>query len=259
MYRREFLRGSIAGATALGASVAIDPIHAWAQSAVSDAVKEPAAKLRRLAVGNRSIEVNGKAVRVFGLAQPDGTPGLSIDPGEDFNVALSNSGGEATLVHWHGLTPPWAMDGVPDNPMALLEPSEERRYIFPIGTSGTHWMHAHTLQEQNLLAAPLIVRTGEETKRDQQEIVILLHDFSFTPAADLLAKLKGSMPASGGASMEQGAADHGAMMQGHAMPGQPMPGMPMPGTGARLSGSFYHRTRASCLVSGLGISGGFAM
>ena len=52
-------------------------------------------------------------------------------------------------------------------------------------------MHAHTLQEQALLAAPLIVRRAEEQSADEQEVVVLLHDFSFTPAAELLAKLKG--------------------------------------------------------------------
>ena len=52
-------------------------------------------------------------------------------------------------------------------------------------------MHAHTLQEQNLLAAPLIVR-AKGAGADVQEVVILLHDFSFTPAAELLARLQKS-------------------------------------------------------------------
>jgi FtsP/CotA-like multicopper oxidase with cupredoxin domain len=50
-------------------------------------------------------------------------------------------------------------------------------------------MHAHTLQEQHLLAAPLIVRDREGARRDEQEVVLLLHDFSFTPAEELLARL----------------------------------------------------------------------
>ncbi len=51
-------------------------------------------------------------------------------------------------------------------------------------------MHAHTLQEQNLLAAPLIVHSADDAARDEQEVVVLLHDFSFTPAVELLARLK---------------------------------------------------------------------
>lgn len=74
---------------------------------------------------------------------------------------------------------------------------------------GTHWMHAHTLQEQALLAAPLIVRLQDDLSAGEQELVVLLHDFSFTPAAELLATLKKGSTGHGG--MMQGM-DHGAMM-----------------------------------------------
>jgi FtsP/CotA-like multicopper oxidase with cupredoxin domain len=61
--------------------------------------------------------------------------------------------------------------------------------MFPVGDPGTYWMHAHTLQEQNLLAAPLIVHSASDARRVEQEVVVLLHDFSFTPAEQLLARL----------------------------------------------------------------------
>ena len=96
-----------------------------------------------------------------------------------------------TLIHWHGLTPPWDMDGVPENPAAPLPAGQSREYAFPVGPGGTHWMHAHTLQEQSLLAAPLIVRTAEDRSRDEQEVVVLLHDFSFKSPEELLETLKG--------------------------------------------------------------------
>jgi FtsP/CotA-like multicopper oxidase with cupredoxin domain len=51
-------------------------------------------------------------------------------------------------------------------------------------------MHAHTLQEQNLLAAPLVVYSAAVSVADEQDVVVLLHDFSFTPAEELLARLK---------------------------------------------------------------------
>lgn len=241
MNRREFLHSSMAGAVALGTSATAFPIRGRAQtSSASRSSEAPAAAPRRLAIVNRTIDVDGKAARVFGLTQPDGTSGLTLNAGENFDIALANGIAESTLIHWHGLAPPWAMDGVPENPAALLHPAEERRYAFPVGPAGTHWMHAHTLQEQNLLAAPLIVRSAEEARRDEQEVVILLHDFSFTPAEELLAKLKGSAPAASGMPMNHGAMGHGEMtgrmrqtmpsgamppaMQGHAM-GPGMAGM----------------------------------
>lgn len=53
---------------------------------------------------------------------------------------------------------PWTQDGVGGKPAKLTVGKESRDFDFPVGAAGTHWMHAHTLQEQNLLAAPLIVR-----------------------------------------------------------------------------------------------------
>lgn len=38
-----------------------------------------------------------------------------------------------------------------------VKPGDGFDCAFPLDTPGTHWMHAHTLQEQQLLAAPLIV------------------------------------------------------------------------------------------------------
>ena len=79
----------------------------------------------------------------------------SFDAGGMFDVLLDNQLADPTMIHWHGLTPPVEFDGVPDMPMSLLKAGEQRAYRFPVGDGGTHWMHAHTLQEQNLLAAPL--------------------------------------------------------------------------------------------------------
>ncbi|SCW85556.1 Multicopper oxidase with three cupredoxin domains (includes cell division protein FtsP and spore coat protein CotA) [Rhizobium mongolense subsp. loessense] len=226
MKRRDFLNGLMVGAAALGTSAALHPIRAWSQ----DNAAKPPASPRALSVGYRTININRRSARVFGLIQPDGKSGLTLEAGTEFDVALSSVIDEPTLIHWHGLTPPWAADGVPDNPAALLQPTETRRYTFPVGAGGTHWMHAHTLQEQNLLAAPLIVRTADDLKRDEQEVVVLLHDFSFLPAEELLAKLKGNV-APGAMPMDHGSMQGMAGMQ-HVMPANDMSGMAMPGTSA---------------------------
>ncbi|MDK1373870.1 MULTISPECIES: multicopper oxidase domain-containing protein [unclassified Sinorhizobium] len=215
MKRRQFLGRLLSGATLIGSAPLWLPAPAWPQRATDPSSHADALPLT---ISTRVIEVRGKAANVFGLVQPNGRHGLTLDANGQFDVALGNDGGEPTLIHWHGLTPPWELDGVPDNPAALLMPGETRRYTFPAGQGGTHWMHAHTLQEQHLLAAPLIIRTAEDLKRDEQEVVILLHDFSFTPAEELLAKLKGAA-AMGGMPM-----DHGSMHAGH-MSGAAMSGM----------------------------------
>lgn len=214
MYRRQFLKTLAVGAAVV--SPIFNSTRAFANPAPAD-----------LLIGKRTLDVNGKAATVFGLTDRSGNPGLVLDAGTDFNVRLLNESAEDTLIHWHGLTPPWNMDGVPDNPAALLSAEQSRDYQFPVGPGGTHWMHAHTLQEQSLLAAPLIVRTAEDRARDEQEVAILLHDFSFKSPEELLAGLKGGGSAHGGmGSGHQSMMQMMTNMQGHQMP---MPGMSMSG------------------------------
>ncbi len=224
MNRRDLLLGALAtGATLPGLRAA------FAQTPPTAPAPRP------LSITRRTLEVKGKAASVFGLQQPDGTSGLTLDADGVFDVSLSNAADAATLIHWHGLTPPWAQDGVPDTPAPLLEPGGRRAYHFPVGPGGTHWMHAHTLQEQALLAAPLIVRTAQDRAADEQEVVLLLHDFSFTPAEELLARLRAATPGGHGmahGNMAHGGMDHAGMdhagMAHNGMATTPMGPMAMP-------------------------------
>jgi FtsP/CotA-like multicopper oxidase with cupredoxin domain len=194
MNRRQMLAGIMAGTAALSL-----PLGSVGRAAAGETA-------RRLAITRRTIEVNGRAASVFGLTGPNGKPGLSFTEGEAFNALLRNDTDEATIIHWHGLTPPWPSDGVPDQPAPLIAGRDERSYDFPVGEAGTHWMHAHTLQEQALLAAPLIVAPARPA--DEQEVVVLLHDFSFKTPEELLASLTGAK-ADPMAGMDHSA--HGAM------------------------------------------------
>jgi FtsP/CotA-like multicopper oxidase with cupredoxin domain len=185
MKRREFLKAAIAGAAAF----AVPP------TLFTAAVAGQPAGQTLLSIVRRTIEVNGKAASVFGLQQADGSQGLRLRAGDAFNVLLRNETPESTIIHWHGLTPPWPSDGVGDAPLPLIAAGADRAYDFPVGKAGTHWMHAHTLQEQALLAAPLIVADPNDDSKDEQEVVVLLHDFSFSSPEELLAGLTGGAAA----------------------------------------------------------------
>ena len=121
----------------------------------------------QIAIGTRVVEVKGKAAKVFALTQPDGTHGLTMNAGERFHVRLTNKAGEAALIHWHGLTPPNAQDGVPGVTQPVLPSGESHDYDFAVPLPGTNWMHSHhALQEQSLMTAPLIVRDPGEAALD---------------------------------------------------------------------------------------------
>ncbi|HMQ92175.1 MAG TPA: multicopper oxidase domain-containing protein [Amaricoccus sp.] len=193
------------------------------------AVMAQAAAPLALSPETRTLDINGRAATVFGLAGPGGQ-GLVLDAGQRFQVDLTNNLDIGTIIHWHGQIPPNAQDGVPDLPMPMLKPGETRSYDFaPL--AGTYWMHSHVpVQEMNLLAAPLIVRSAEDVAADRQEVTLFLHDFAFKTPEEVMAEISGGhggghgaghgagsgaspmqgMPMGGGMGMMQGM-DHGAM------------------------------------------------
>jgi FtsP/CotA-like multicopper oxidase with cupredoxin domain len=143
-----------------------------------------------LRLQRRNIVVNGKPASVYGIRQPDGRFGITTDVGKAFRVRVENKIDEPSLIHWHGLTPPWQQDGVPGISGPPIPPGGTADYDFPLRFGGTFWMHSHQgLQEQLLMAARLIIR-DQRDRPDQQEIVVMLADFSFTPPDQIFAELK---------------------------------------------------------------------
>jgi FtsP/CotA-like multicopper oxidase with cupredoxin domain len=179
----------------LASSVAIAGTIPFLTRERAAAAPAPRNTALRLTAGTRTIAVNGKPARVFGLLGPDGKPGITLSPGERFKVDLVNQAGTSTLVHWHGQLPPWKQDGFPWPQTPPIPAGDTQSYDYaPI--PGTYWMHSHHgMQEQNLMTAPLIVRSAEDMRADRQEVVLMLHDFSFRTPDELLAGLTGSQSA----------------------------------------------------------------
>lgn len=177
--RRTLITSALAVAAAGGSS----PVSRSA--AVAGDAPETVLRLQR-----RNIEVNGKSASVFGIRQPDGTPGITTKVGDWFRVRVENQIDEPSLIHWHGMTPPWQQDGVPGISAPPIPPGGSANYDFPLRFGGTFWMHSHEgLQEQLLMAAPLIIHDDRD-EPGQQEVVVMLQDFSFTPPEEIFANLK---------------------------------------------------------------------
>ena len=175
--RRNFLAGTLA----IGAA---SRLHAQAGDAAPTVLR----------IERRDIEVNGKIASMLRIRQPDGTIGITTEVGKPFRVRVENHIEEPSLIHWHGLTPPWQQDGVPGVSGPAIPPGGSADYDFPLRVGGTYWMHSHYgFQEQLLLAAPLIIRDGGETSGGQ-DIVIELADFSFTPPEKIYADLQARQP-----------------------------------------------------------------
>jgi FtsP/CotA-like multicopper oxidase with cupredoxin domain len=197
--RRAVLAGGVA-------SLAAPPILAGAQSSTSGAAPPTILRLER-----RDIEVNGKTASVYGIRQPDGTFGLTTEVGKPFRVRVENAIDEPSLIHWHGLAPPWRQDGVPGISAPAIPPGGSADFDFPLRFGGTFWMHSHQgLQEQRLMAAPLIIH-DQRDRADEQEVVVMLADFSFTPAEQIFQNLKKSGAMAGMAKPIGAAASMSAM------------------------------------------------
>ena len=187
--RRRFLLSAVA------TSAATKLANAQTESPTSaDPNRAPVTVLR---LERRAIEVNDKPSSVFGISQPNGASGIVTRSGALFRVRVENNIGEPSLIHWHGLTPPWQQDGVPGVSGPPIAAGGSADYDFPLRFGGTFWMHSHQgLQEQLLMAAPLIIHDRRD-RPDEQEVVLMLADFSFTPPEEIFAALKkgSKMPA----------------------------------------------------------------
>lgn len=138
---------------------------------------------------NREIVVNGKKANVYEIAQLNGTHGLTLRKGEPFHIVVENKLDVPTGIHWHGLILPNNQDGVPFVTQPPIPPDGRYAYSFPLVQAGTFWMHAHYgLQEQLLLAAPLILREAHDANRP--EVVMFLSDFTFRNPLDIFKELK---------------------------------------------------------------------
>jgi FtsP/CotA-like multicopper oxidase with cupredoxin domain len=197
---------------------------------------------KRLVAGTRVLEVNGRPAKVFGLIGPDGRSGIRLDAGERFRVDLANEAGTRTIVHWHGQLPPWTQDGFPWPQTPPIANGAVQAYDYaPI--PGTYWMHSHEgLQEQSLMTAPLIVHDVAELREARQEVVLMLHDFTFRTPDEVLAGLVGSSVAAARALVQKAdeAPDRQVSKTASESPmarmasdgsGKGMPGMAMSGQG----------------------------
>jgi FtsP/CotA-like multicopper oxidase with cupredoxin domain len=194
---------------------------------------------KRLVAGTRTLEVNGRAARVYSLIGPDGRPGIRLRAHERFRVDLANQSGKQTLVHWHGQLPPWMQDGFPWPETPPLANGTGHSYDYP-PIPGTYWMHSHVgMQEQVLMTAPLIVEDEIALREDRQEIVLFLHDFTFQSPEEVLAGLTNTKARGAGAMQRtDDGSDHAVGAQHSAMPGMMMmtgrdaPAMQMRGAAA---------------------------
>lgn len=142
-----------------------------------------------LKVETRTIEVNRKAAKAYAIIGPGGRHGIFAREGDRFSGTLLNASDQPLQMHWHGQTKAPADQDRARPGGGALELGQSDHHDFELNP-GTHWMHSHTLTEQQLLAAPMIAREGNVG--DVQDVVVMLHDFAFRTPQEILSELGGS-------------------------------------------------------------------
>ena len=108
-----------------------------------------------LTIASQQIEVLGRAVTVYGMFGPDGRSGITATAGARFQGDVLNTTPEGVITHWHGQVLAAEGQDRAYTGGGELAPGQSDSVDFEL-TPGTHWMHAHQLSEQLLMAAPMI-------------------------------------------------------------------------------------------------------
>ncbi|CAN5655441.1 hypothetical protein BH11BAC1_BH11BAC1_25790 [soil metagenome] len=78
----------------------------------------------------------GKTIKAWGLNKQLPGPVLTAERGDTMVIRFSNNLSEPTMIHWHGLRIPAAMDGT-DAVQKPIEPGEVFEYRFIVPDAGT--------------------------------------------------------------------------------------------------------------------------
>ncbi len=107
-------------------------------------------------------------------------PTLRVTEGDRVRVILRNELRESTSIHFHGLSTPNAMDGVPFLTQPPVKPGQSFTYEFTARPVGSHMYHSHFGDEQitkGLLGAFIVdPRERSQDPRVDQDVIIVVND-----------------------------------------------------------------------------------
>ena len=194
MLRRSFLRLSLLGAFVSGVSTDMfRTTRARLRSSWDQFISQPMFQRPRnretvvLEITTAPITVLGKSVVRGCIRQLNGQRGYTISQAKGVDLEVINRLPVPSTVHWHGLILPNAMDGVAFVTQPPIPPGQSQRVHFPLVQNGTFWMHSHYgLQIQSYVAEPFVILDQEQELWADRTVTVMLRDFSFTPASQIL-------------------------------------------------------------------------
>ena len=117
----------------------------------------------------------GKTVKAWGFNNQLPGPTITAQKGETLSVRVKNNLPEPTIIHWHGIRLPAAMDGT-DGVQKPIEPGEEFEYRFVVPDAGTFWYHSHyneTMQVEKGMYGALIIEDKADPVLDGEKVIMI--------------------------------------------------------------------------------------
>ncbi len=143
-------------------------------------------KPKILADGTKVFELTAAAVKwqtvkgtvVDGYAYNGMIPGptLRAKLGDSVRVVLHNELPEPTVIHFHGMTVPNGMDGVPVITQDAVLPGKSFTYEFTVRNTGTNMYHSHFMAQRQVpmgLLGAFIVPDPKDPKVDADHSLVL--------------------------------------------------------------------------------------
>jgi FtsP/CotA-like multicopper oxidase with cupredoxin domain len=180
--RRSFI--AAAGLTVLGIAL---PRRASAQPPAEE-VTSDGFRILRARPGNALLRGEAQsATPIWGYDGEVPGPTLRVKRGAELKVRVVNELPEPTIVHWHGVRLPNAMDGVPHLIQEPIAPGKSFDYRFKPPDAGTFWYHTHFRspeQQERGLYGPLIVDEAEPVDVDR-DVMLVFDDWRLQPGGAL--------------------------------------------------------------------------
>lgn len=117
----------------------------------------------------------GKVVEAWGFNKQLPGPVLRANKGDTLVVKVKNTLAEPTMIHWHGIKLPAAMDGTGEVQQPIA-PGEEFEYRFVVPDAGTFWYHSHaneTVQMERGMYGALIVEDENDPIMDADQVFLI--------------------------------------------------------------------------------------
>jgi len=172
----------LAGAGASVAAMSLPP-PALAQSDARPGAIADAFRVLHARSGEARLRGDDAAATpIWGYDGVSPGPTLRIKQGDELKVRVVNDLSQETVVHWHGLRLPNAMDGVPYLTQPPIKPGGRFDYRFLLPDAGTFWYHTHFLSSEQLargLYGVLVVDERDAVTVDR-DVAIVVDDWRLT-------------------------------------------------------------------------------